>query len=151
MLNFFGHVIRRDNFEKTIMQGKFERERNRSRPPICYINQIKILVQMSVVDNIRYTENREFWRNLLILNNNININNICMKVITFKTRQQSRRRKIILTWIIKNICAKYSSNSYGPSIGLIANRKRRMCKGMITFLHGHRVIFVICFHIDYTL
>jgi len=57
-------VIRRDGIEKDIIQGKVEGKRSRGRPPIRYIDQIKNLTQISMSENIRNTENREFWRNI---------------------------------------------------------------------------------------
>jgi hypothetical protein len=64
IFKFFGHVIIRDSIEKNIIQLKVEGKRNRGRSLIHYINQIKALTQMSMLESIQNTENREFWRNV---------------------------------------------------------------------------------------
>ncbi|KAL4112805.1 hypothetical protein QTP88_016534 [Uroleucon formosanum] len=69
ILKFFGHVIRRDGIKKDIIQGKVEGKRRIGRPSIRYLDQINILTQISMSDNIRNTENREFWRNVSNRNN----------------------------------------------------------------------------------
>lgn len=42
--------------EKGIIWGKVKGKRSRGRPPICYIDQIKTLKQMSILEHIRNTE-----------------------------------------------------------------------------------------------
>lgn len=64
ILKFFGHIIRRDGFEKLMIQGKVDGKRQRGRSPNRYLDQIKTLANLPLEHIMHSVEDRETWRNI---------------------------------------------------------------------------------------
>lgn len=62
ILRFFGHVIRRDGMEKLCIQGKVDGKRRKGCSPVRFIDQIKNLTNLFMVEVMRTAENREARR-----------------------------------------------------------------------------------------
>lgn len=61
ILRFFGHVIRKDGMENLVIQGKVGRRR-RGRSSNRYVDQIVSMINFTVPEMMRGTEDRELWR-----------------------------------------------------------------------------------------
>jgi exonuclease III len=61
-MQHFGHVIRHDSLEKTIIQGKMEGRRARGRPPRTWYNDIEQWIGKNIGEACRIAEDREAWR-----------------------------------------------------------------------------------------
>ena len=67
ILQYFGHVSRRDNnsIERLVVQGKVEGTRSRGRSPMRWTDQVKSAVGDRVTDCARQSANRERWREIV--------------------------------------------------------------------------------------
>lgn len=60
-----GHLIRHDNFIKTILEGKVEGTRKRGRPRRTYMDQIKENISVVSYQEVRERADcREHWKQL---------------------------------------------------------------------------------------
>ncbi|PZC84789.1 hypothetical protein B5X24_HaOG203779 [Helicoverpa armigera] len=67
ILQYFGHVSRRDNnsIERLVVQGKVEGTRSRGRSPMRWTDQVKSAVGSCVSGCTRESANRERWREIV--------------------------------------------------------------------------------------
>ena len=65
-LSFFGHIIRSDGLEKTIMLGMTEGARRRGRPRRRWLDDIQDETELSIEKLIRTAEDRRKWKSLSI-------------------------------------------------------------------------------------
>ena len=65
-MRFFGHIIRRNGFEKDIIQGAVEGKRKRGRPPTGWFDDIKRWTDMGLSAATRAAADRDLWRRLVV-------------------------------------------------------------------------------------
>jgi hypothetical protein len=67
MLQFFGHVVRRDgeNLEKIIMEEKVEGRRPRGRTANRWVDQVKRITDLPLQRSFRKAEDRPGWRHYI--------------------------------------------------------------------------------------
>jgi len=58
---YFGHIIRREKFQKEIMEGVAEGKRKRGRPRRTWMTDIKEWTKKSYVEASRMAQNRSGW------------------------------------------------------------------------------------------
>ena len=62
-LSFFGHMIRRDNMHRLLLEGKIEGERSRGRPRAEWMDNICEWSKTSEYGElVRLAQNRKEWR-----------------------------------------------------------------------------------------
>jgi len=61
-LRYFGHVVRANGLEKSIMCGMGEGQRRRGRPRLRWLDEIVALTGKKLEDLMALTENRAVWR-----------------------------------------------------------------------------------------
>ena len=63
ILNYFGHIVRRDpdNLEKTILLGRVEGRRSRGRIPTRWTDQIKEATRGTLYEAVRRAADRTQW------------------------------------------------------------------------------------------
>ena len=60
---YFGHMIRRDNIQRMLVEGRVEGKRCKGRPRMEWTTNIQEWTQItSYEEMIRKTQNRERWR-----------------------------------------------------------------------------------------
>ena len=59
-----GHIIRRDNLQQLLMEGRINGRRGRGRPRTMWTDIIKIWTNISYNDCIRVAQDRERWRSM---------------------------------------------------------------------------------------
>ena len=64
-MRFFGHTIRRDGFEKDIIQGAVEGKRRRRRPASAWFEDIKRWTGLGMAAASRAALDRDLWRELV--------------------------------------------------------------------------------------
>ena len=63
-LKFLGHAIRnpKTNLMASILQGRVEGKRNRGRPPMSYIDNVKSITGLTLGEVVHRSRDREDWR-----------------------------------------------------------------------------------------
>jgi ribosomal protein L7/L12 len=64
-LKYFGHVMRGDGLEKAVMMGMGGGKRERGRPKIRWLDEIKELTGLSLQELKEAVRDREKWRNIV--------------------------------------------------------------------------------------
>jgi len=64
-LAYFGHVVRHNCFEKTIIEGMVEKKRRRGRPAASWLNDIKNIAGTDITTVSRIATDRLRWRTLI--------------------------------------------------------------------------------------
>ena len=64
-LRFFGHVIRGNGLERTIITGKVNGKRKRGRPPTLWLKDTESSTGMTLQEAVRAAEDRERWRRIV--------------------------------------------------------------------------------------
>ena len=67
-LRYFGHLIRRNNISRLLLEGQINGRRQRGRPRAMWIDNIKEWTQMQYSEAIRAAENRSRWRTTISSN-----------------------------------------------------------------------------------
>ena len=63
-IRYFGHIIRANKIQKTLLTGKVEGKRGRGRPRRTWVKDITQWTQRSMTQCVREANNREQWRYL---------------------------------------------------------------------------------------
>ena len=63
-VKYFGHIIRADKIQKTLLTGKVEGKRGRGRPRRTWASDIEQWTQRSMSKCVREAHNRDQWRYL---------------------------------------------------------------------------------------
>ena len=63
-IRYFGHIIRADKIQKTLLTGKVEGKRGRGRPRRTWASDIEQWTQRSMSKCVREAHNRDQWRYL---------------------------------------------------------------------------------------
>ena len=68
-ITFLGHrgprpIMRKHRLENIVVTGKIEGERSRGRPRLNFMKSLSQLIQISEVEIIERTRNREEWRTM---------------------------------------------------------------------------------------
>ena len=61
-ITYFGHIIRRNNTHRLLLEGPLEGERNTGRPRTEWMTNITELTGIRYEDFVRLAQDREPWR-----------------------------------------------------------------------------------------
>ena len=63
-MSFLGYSMRKHRIENIVVTGEIESERSRGRPRLNFMKSLSQLLQISEVEIIERTRNREEWRTM---------------------------------------------------------------------------------------
>ena len=63
-LAYFGHIIRRDGLQRSLLEGKINGKRGRGRPKMKWIDNIKEWTGLTYYECVRRSGDRELWRSM---------------------------------------------------------------------------------------
>ena len=63
-LQYFGHMIRSDRMQKTLIEGKVNEKRQRERPRRTWLTDIKEWTGANIGKCVRWAADREYWREM---------------------------------------------------------------------------------------
>ena len=63
-MSFLGHIMRKHGLENIVVTGKIEGERSRGRPRLNFMKSLSQLLNISEVEIIERTRNREEWKTM---------------------------------------------------------------------------------------
>ena len=63
-LQYFGHMIRSDRMQKTLIEGKVKEKRQRGRPRRTWLTDIKEWTGANIGKCVRWAADREYWREM---------------------------------------------------------------------------------------
>ena len=67
-LRYFGHLTRRNNLSRVLLEGRINGRRQRGRPRAMWVNNISDWTEMTYSEAIRAAENRSRWRTTISSN-----------------------------------------------------------------------------------
>ena len=67
-LRYFGHLIRRNNISRLLLEGQINGRRQRGRPRAMWTNNITEWTEMQYSEAVRAAENRGRWRTTISSN-----------------------------------------------------------------------------------
>ena len=63
-MQYFGHTIRSDRMQKTLIEGKVKEKRQRGRPRRTWLTDIKEWTGANIGKCVRWAADREYWREM---------------------------------------------------------------------------------------
>ena len=64
-MRFFGHIVRKNGMEKSVMQGKTEGKRRRGRPATTWFQDLKEWTKLDIAAASQLATDRERWRKII--------------------------------------------------------------------------------------